>query len=295
MLKVRASIFCGTATVAALLAVGCVPNLHRSIDPVARTVQGGREVAVSVTQSEIKAEIQQANGGQAFGLIGALIDVGVNNSRAADAEKTIQVVRESLTGFDFDNLALQSTKDTLAKINWFDTKDVSFGKEFTKAKRLDELDHAKAPQLMYTDYDYALSPDFSSVKITMVATLANKEVPPNTFPEERMDAGNLPYIQQFIAVVPLPSASKEPLENAKRWAESNGKMAREGLQIALADIQRSFEQSLTQSPDAAKTVDTSEVVSLAGFQGHVISKSEDGTLIRTLTTDYWVFVSTKAL
>ena len=294
MMNYRTATFRGLAVFAGALALGCAPNLHRSIDPVARVVQGGREVKVSVTQSEIKADIQPATGGQAFGLIGALVDVGVNNSRAAEAEKTVQVVRESLSGFDFDGLALKDTKETLTKLDWFGVKDVSFGKEFTPAKRMEELDGAKAPQVMYTDYNYSLAPDFSSIKVVMVATLATKEISPNTFPNERLDADKLSYIQQFIVVMPLSAPSKEATENAKRWAGDGGKLARTGLETGLATIQRLFEQSLTQAPDALKAVDTAEMVSLGGYTGRLVAKTDDGTLMR-LPSGFWVFVNAKEM
>ncbi len=275
------------------LSLGCLPKLQRTIDPANRTPQGGREVKVSVTQGEIKADIQASTGGQAFGLIGALVDVGVNNSRATEAEKTVQVVRESLSGFDFDGLALARTKETLEKLDWFQAKDVAFGKEFTTAKRMEQLSGAKTPQVMYTDYYYSLSPDFSQVKVAMAATLARQGLKPGAVGTS-LDPENLEYIQQFLVVYPLATPAKEAPENAKRWATDRGKLARTALEIGLTQIQRLFERSLAQTPEALIALDSAQLVSAGGYQGRLIAKMDEGTLMR-LPNGHWVLVSAKEL
>ena len=68
----------------------------------ARSVPGGRTIQVIVAQAEIQSNINRSRIAQAAGggMLMALIDASVEQSRAKKAEAAITPLREALAGFD---------------------------------------------------------------------------------------------------------------------------------------------------------------------------------------------------
>ena len=130
----RASVACLSLFVSATSFAGLVSiTVYSSgaFPPEARTVEGGRDVQVVVSQAEIKpnihiSSITSATGG---GLLFAAIDAGVNNARAKDAELAIVPLRESLVGYDFDPRVQLASSNLLTGLGWFDPKQQKFSKD----------------------------------------------------------------------------------------------------------------------------------------------------------------------
>src|SRR4051812_32436107 len=93
------------AALAACFTVGgCVAPIKQTLPPESRVVAGGRNQLVTVAQNEIAAGINESNltGAMGGGLLFALIDAGVNNSRAKKAEASIVPVRDAIVDYGFD-------------------------------------------------------------------------------------------------------------------------------------------------------------------------------------------------
>lgn len=108
---------------------GCASQPRHFLDPADRSPAGGREAVVLVPQGEIKTLIVASQAGASFGLVGALIDVGVNQHRANAAEKPIMPLRTALTDYHFDQQALAATQVTVERMDWLAVRKTSFSKD----------------------------------------------------------------------------------------------------------------------------------------------------------------------
>src|SRR5687768_4711426 len=143
----RTPLACLLALCVSAPGLGAIKNSF--IAPEARTVEGGRDVRIIVSQAEIQPNINISNVTAAAGggLLFALIDAGVNNARAKEAEKKIVPLREALVGYDFDPLAQHASNTTLTALGWFDPKQVNLSKEDTGDSLLAAVDAAGTSQV----------------------------------------------------------------------------------------------------------------------------------------------------
>ncbi len=114
---VRAGICLALAS-ASISSTAIAANPPNVISAQERSIAGNRALQVLVAQPEIKSDINPSNIAVATGggLIGGLLAASQNAARTKKAEAAIEPVRNSLTGFDVDGLALQTTKAALAQI-----------------------------------------------------------------------------------------------------------------------------------------------------------------------------------
>jgi hypothetical protein len=82
-----------TLGVVFVVLAGCASQPRHFLDPADRSPVGGREAVVLVPQGEIKTLIVASQAGAASGLVGAIVDVSVNQHRANAAEKSITPLR----------------------------------------------------------------------------------------------------------------------------------------------------------------------------------------------------------
>src|SRR5436305_2101513 len=104
----------GAAAVFLVCAItqGCAVPPKRALSPEARDIAGGRAAVVVSGQGEVKPEVNASNVAMVTGggLIPALIDAAITQSRVNSAEKTVRVVRDALGTYDFDRHALEATR-----------------------------------------------------------------------------------------------------------------------------------------------------------------------------------------
>jgi hypothetical protein len=283
-------------TLVACLLTACISatslgaTLKNYVAPEARTVDGGRDVHIIVSQAEIQPNINISNMTAAAGggLLFALIDAGVNNARAKEAEKTIVPLREALVGYDFDPLAQHASTTTLTALGWFDPRQVKLGKEETGDSILAALDAAGTSQLMVLRYAYETNADFSGVVVSLDASILNKAVPAGKKTDARLAPKNLAYKQLFRSFVMLPDANpKDPAANVKAWAADNGKAARAAIDTGVERCQALLTRSLTLSAaDAGYMVKRNKrkMTKIPGLTGWELESDGNNTLVMELMT-----------
>ncbi len=243
----------------------------------ARTVTGGRSVEVVVGQAELKSDINPSNVAVATGggLLGALIATSIDASHTKKAEAAITPVRDALTAFDGDGLALTTTKNALANVDWLQTGTVAFSKDSTPLGKSTFLDSSDAAQAAFFDYSYDLSPDFSSMRVVVQLQFANK-ANKSSKPEARLNPKNLAYSTAITSVVVLPGATTDLNSNAQLWAADNGKLAQAALTLAFANVEKLLPRTLALTDSDVKAMnDKDKPGQLAGgFRGRV---QENGT------------------
>jgi hypothetical protein len=247
----------------------------------ARTVEGGRAVDVLVAQAELKSNINPsqivvATGG---GLLGAIIDAAVDAERAKKAEKAIAPMREALTGYDVDGLAVSTTKATLEKVGWFQSPASSFNRDTSILALNAVLDASQTPQTALVEYVYDTSPDFASIRVAMTVRFVTKVVPTGKKPESRLSKPV--YAQTVTSVMNLSNPSKDAEENAARWSADGGKLARQALAADFEEDAALMQQAINLQEGDVKTMNAREhkMKNLCGFAGRLQEDGPNGALL----------------
>ena len=188
------------------------------IAPEARNVEGGRDVRIVIGQAEIKANINALNTTAAAGggLLFAMIDAGVNNARAKDAETFVVPLREALVGYEFDPRVEMASAMSLSGLDWFGAKQTQLSKDESGDATLAALDAAATPQLMVLRYTYETTADFSAILVHLNTQLVKKEIPAGKKPNARLNPKNLAFVQSVRSVILLPDAESQGRERQRK-------------------------------------------------------------------------------
>lgn len=249
----------------------------------ARSVEGGRAVHVNVAQPELAAAINPSNVSAATGggLIGAMIDSSVQANRSGRAEIGITPIRATLFDFDVDELAIETTNAVTSRLPWFGGQPATFGRDPSPFAKNAALDATTAAQVAFFDYGYEVSPDFSSVRVTVLITLANKVDPTVRRPEQRLQSRYLAYSQTVTSVVQLANATTAE-ENSARWAANDGALVRQGLTTAFVDISTLIPRALQLTEADRQAAAAAPRATDRTYPGaRVIEQNEAGTLLFT--------------
>jgi hypothetical protein len=274
---------------AACLAIACLPAIAAAaaaknfIAPGARKVPGGRDVHIVVAQTEIMPSITVSHIAKEVGggLLWAMIDLGVNNERAQNAEKAVVQLREALTGFDFDTRVEAATARTLTRLGWVDPKQVNLSKDISKASILAALDAAGTDQLLVLIYTYETDVDYSGMIVSLKATLVNKAIPKGKKPDARLKPRNLAYFQGVRSMVRLQD-HRDPAFNRASWSVNGGEKARDALTLGIERCQQLAERVFMLSAAEAASYtkrDDRPLSTVPDIGGWVVETLPTGQLI----------------
>jgi hypothetical protein len=252
-----------------------------------RGTAGGVTVRVAVAQSEIKSDINPSNIAVATGggLFGALIGAAVDSARAKKAEELITPLRNSLTGFDVDALAIDTAKAEMADLTWVNATTSSFSKDTSAASQSAFLDTINGNELALVTFSYDLSPDFSSIRVVEHISIAHKAATNAQGvaikPTDRLSVRNLVYNQSMTSVVTLPGATNDKAANAALWAADGGKRARAALTVGFGEVKRLTVRSLALTPDMIKAMNSKENkrIVAGGFSGRQLAGETGSTTL----------------
>ncbi len=271
------------AVVALLSASGAAAANHNFVPEAARSIQGGRGLAVVIAQGEIKSDINPSNIAVAAGggLLAALVDAKVNSDRAKRAEAEIVPVRAALTGYDVDSLATGATQAAVAKTAWFQAAPATLTRDSTIAGKVAVLDASTASQVGFFEYTYDLSPDFREIRVAVSMQFANKAVAEGKKPDARIQSGNLAYNQRITCVMSLPSPSKDIHQNAAQWSANDGRLARQALGQAFDEIGILIPRLLEVSEADVKAMGSrsKKATTVAGYFGAIQEQTPTETLL----------------
>jgi hypothetical protein len=271
------------------LLAACVAPPKRALDPAARNI-GERDAIVIVAQGEIRAIIQPSTAGAASGgLIGALIDVGINQIKTNSAEAHVRPIRDGLAGYDFDRRALEAARVAAAQVDWLNIRNVTFTKDSSNDQVLARFDQSAANQFLVVSYSYLFSPNFAQLSVALRAGLYPKTPPQGVQPAQRLARGNELYEEQFVVLADVPSKPDDTDANVAYWGANNAQAARAALDTGIAKVQELLVRSLSQSPEAAAALDQGAEARVSDRRGALIERSPSGTLIYQKESGTWVF------
>lgn len=280
---------------AGLLLEGCAGPPKPVMDESQRSIPGGRDALLVVPQGEIRGKIHAINsaaagaaGGAIGGALGAIIDGAVNQVKTNIAERQVTPLRNALADYDFDRRALAATQATFAKVPWLAVQKVSFSKDMSGDALTRFIDGSPTSQSVLAAYDYAMSPNFEWMTVTMTIGIYPK-TPPADSSGGRLAPGNALYYQRFEYVEYLPDNLHDDDKNAASWASDNGIQARKALDTSLAGVQDLFLRSLAITPAAAAALDQGRGIGMSDENGSLVESSAKGFLLYNKGTGTWIF------
>lgn len=243
-----------------------------------RTISGGRDVRVSLPQSEIRVGVDVGRVAASMGgdsLMGALIIGELDRDRREVMEKEqdraatakAEPLRTVLKGVDVEALAMATTKSALSRVDWFQAQNVTLTKSEAPQMRADFINASTTPQVAVVDYGYEMSPDFSHLRVNVWISMARKGA--------RRNAANQPiYTQNMSSVVQLKTRSYEHSENIKSWSADDGKLLKSALVAAFSQFERMIPYALGLSAEDAKalTAKDREKAYAAGLYGPLVER-----------------------
>ncbi len=228
-------------TIAALTS-SCAHNNINHIDASARDHIDEVDAYLAVTQDEIYADIDKSTTSAAGGgLLFALIDAAVDNSRTEDAEELIKPIRNSLIDFDYAETLQANIEKSFDEIKWMDVKKIELERSIGDGHILNKIKSSKVSAVLFMTVDYKLSSNFNAVTTNVALIMfPNKEalykfkesLDNNENPADHSD--NI-YSNNITVTIPLGLGSDKEA-NASTLANSNAAEVKTALEKSAKKI-----------------------------------------------------------
>lgn len=269
-----------------LLLVGCASEpFNKGLTPNTLLVKQSTHVVVGTNQSKINTLIDPSQltlymGG---GLLPALIDAGINQSREQSAEEIVKPIRDALADFDFNSLAQRIAAQKLESIDVIHPLTIDFSREVNPEKYTKMMDSSTAPRMFYLNYDYLMNSDFTGVRVGLFAVLKPKTQPGGS-PENRMGLGDTLFHKHYVTEMYLQTPADDISKRISVWSADNGDLLKKGLEWGLTAIADQLKNDLLKP-----TVDPGEGSAklIRGFVGKIVYTNAPVQII-SATDGSWV-------
>lgn len=209
-------------------------------------VQSQQEIAADIVESNIAA----STGG---GLIPALIDMGINNSRAKKAVSAASPVRDSLIGYDTGRTLADALSAELPAQTWMEIDRVDVRPLADRATTESWLASNTSSGLLTVFPYYRLTAKFDAImvhaRVQLNGPAPKRRASATTDDEESIPKPPLWYSNTFAVVVPITgyyTTTMSNLDAANLWASDGGMKAREALDTGFREIARMLAYDLGQ-------------------------------------------------
>lgn len=276
--------------------------IHQPLPSAVRNAVASTDVVLPIRQSEIYVFVPHSTGGQANGLIGAIIDASVDDIRTSKAEAAVTPLRNSIVDYNFDNTLQADLKRSLAQLDWMHAANYSVVRDAGNDNLGKMLAASHASAMLFVVADYHLSNDGDVLLVGIEAALiANTDQLRALRPAKRDDKvavalSNALYRNRFIFEAHV-NATGDRDKNIAEWSANNGNAIRAALDMSTkklapllaADLQRA-EGDVAPPENAPQTAvsvpsEASDcMLRISGAQcansGTVIGQDEDGQILR---------------
>lgn len=202
------------------------------------------EIDILIQQHEINKDFIVSTGGQGFGLIGALIDAGVNQSRAEKAEEMVKELRNKMIDYDYD----QEVKNTIAQSFSENAQKIEFS-NVQVVKSLEELQKStqetESALVITMPTSYRISGDGKSMIVDFHTNIfpKNKDIYQQLVDQnvKKYDVEELNLKDSFYRNVLIlqktldNSADIDEVQALERWAENDAFLAKEALNQCISE------------------------------------------------------------
>lgn len=258
---------------------------HVALAPAAQSGIASTEVVAPIAQSEIYIYVPPTTAGQGQGLIGALIDAGVDSYRAGTAEAGVKPLRDAVVDMNFDRDLSSQLKDSLSKIAWLHVDGVRVMKEVAGKKIDSAITGSKDGAVLIAIADYHLSNDGRQLFITVNVDLYPNSAALAPFKPAKgradvpSDPSNSLYRNTFTFESDLPGPPAKREINMPAWSSDNAAAFRSAMKLGVAKLADMIATDLQGGgPSGATTAGPVD----QGPDG-VLARGADGSLSFTTT------------
>jgi hypothetical protein len=259
---------------------------HEALPDAARDKISSTEVVLPIKQREIYVFVPNSTAGAASGggLIGALVDAGINDIRTSKAEAAVKPLRDALVDFDFDKILRDDVKTSLSQVSWIHGDNTRVIKEVTNDNLDKVLDASKSDAVLFVAADYHLSNDSDEFFITAGVSL----FPINDALKAIKAGGKSPkssltnslYHNSLAFKTKAPNATSDRDQNIATWSKSNGAAMRAALKFGAEKLAALIAADLQGQDNAAASSDAAAAVMIDGQPGDIVSRDADGAIVR---------------
>jgi hypothetical protein len=279
----------GALLLALMLSACATPTpTHVALATPAQGSIASTEVVAPIAQSEIYIYVPPTTAGQGQGLIGALIDAGVDSYRAGTAETGVKPLRDAIVDMSFDHDLASQLKDSLSQIAWLHLDGVRVIKEVAGKKIDGAITGSKDGAVLIAIADYHLSNDGRQLFITVNVDLYPNSAalaafkPAKGRPDVPSDPSNSLYRNTFTYESDLPGPPVKREINMPAWAADNGAAFRAAMKLGVAKLGEMIAMDLQGGPPGAATAPAGAGPVVQGPDG-VLAREADGSLTFTTT------------
>jgi len=234
-----------------LLSACTTPLIHQPLTVAARDHLTSTDVVTPIGQSEIYVFVPTATAGASQGLIGALIDAGVDSVRTSKAETAVTPLRNAMVDFSFDAALQAEMKNSLAKIEWLHPGNFLIERDVSDHGMEETLTDSKAASVLFVIADYHLSNDGDFLLASFDAALMPNNdqlralIPGKRDTKRPIARANALYQNRFAFEAHVAGTGDRD-RNIAEWSANNAAAARAALEMAAGkfaamlteDIQR---------------------------------------------------------
>jgi hypothetical protein len=251
------------------------------------------KTAIIQSQQEIGADIVQSNiaASTGGGLIPALIDLGINNSRAKKAVTATEPVRDSLIGYDAGRSLEDALSKELASRAWPSVSQIEIRPLTDRQTTEQWINGNTSSAILAVSPYYRLTSNFDGILVHATVRLQGpvaKRPKSSSSDEESTPKSPLWYLNSFAVVIPITgpyTTDMSTQDAAAIWAADNGRKAREALDTGFSEIARllaydldteaPLKNALYKAPDGAESrvVPAVGLLFMNGNQGYVVSNT----------------------
>lgn len=280
------------ALISMLGLAGCAgqPLYKPMQESVSNKVKNTSLIHVS-SQQELIAEFEVSQAGLVAaggfgalgGLIGAMVDTGINQSRASEAEETVLPLRDILIDYDFKNEMEHSINAVFEGSKWHQDKLILIAEDSSKA--LDAaIKEKETDGVISISTAYHMSPNFNDLKVMAHVNLFPntpelKAIQKDLYTDSRVnnpkslisDTRSSLFRNQINLLYPI-SSEVVPKELAvKMWQEEEGQVLKDALAKAVEVLPKVIKYDLEttisdeQDPNKYKTSNGEQTVQIDGY------------------------------
>lgn len=204
------------------------------------------DVVIPRCQKTLEAAVHRSNISAYTngGLLFALIDDSITESRQKDANKALEVVYQEIKEIDMESLLAEEIIPEFKNANWKGLKHVVFLPDNEKENCDKSFESLKSDGVMFIRFRYELSPDFKTLTgILYVIMYPNSQKIKSLIKDEKYPI----YKTHIAASDTLKYAHTNKEENAKAWGDQNGKLIKEGIKKVIKELKAGLQKKLEHS------------------------------------------------
>jgi hypothetical protein len=275
----------------ALLVGACaqVPP-HAFLPDAARDKIGTTEAVAPIRQSEVYVFVPASTAGAAAGgILGALVDAGIDSVRTSKAETAVKPLRDSLVDYNYDQTLDGELKGSLAQVPFLGVSDVRVIKEVTPGSLDGALENSKAGAVLIAISDYRLSNDANVMDVTLNAALYSNNDALRAIKAFKGGNGqktvpaNALYRNVLAFETMCPGCRPDGRDgNISIWSGHNGALMRSTLNLATSELAQMLAKDIQRHENEADPADARTETSFTrnGQTGAIVGKDATGEILR---------------